>query len=205
MKKKLSKKLSLADFECGYWYVDEMREFAVSIDIPGAKKLRKDELEDALRAFFETGELKAPRRKLLSKTGQADLELGLSTKLPIKHYTSNRVTKEFIKSQALKREPSMKNRSGAWYRLNRWREDQLEAGLQITYGDLIDHYIQLCTSEEPFAKVPQVRYINFLAEFLAKEKGCTRQDAIDAWHEVKRLDIPNDYKSWLKFKKRSKR
>jgi hypothetical protein len=42
------------------------------------------------------------------------------------------------------------------------------------------------------------RYINFVAEFLAAHKGVTRAEAIAAWVELKELDVPKDYASWVK-------
>lgn len=49
-----------------------------------------------------------------------------------------------------------------------------------------------------FAKVPHVRYINFVAEFFAANTGATRAEAIAAWTEIKELDVPKDYASWVK-------
>ena len=51
---------------------------------------------------------------------------------------------------------------------------------------------------ERFEKIPQPRYINFVAEFLAAERGVTRAEAIAAWTEVKKLDVSKDYASWVK-------
>jgi hypothetical protein len=57
-----------------------------------------------------------------------------------------------------------------------------------------------------FEKVPHGRYINFVAEFLAADKGATRAEAIAAWTELKGLDVPKDYASWVKARaKRSRK
>src|SRR5258708_24337656 len=37
---------------------------------------------------------------------------------------------------ALKIVPDLRRKSGARYRLNRWREEQIQKGNKITYGDL---------------------------------------------------------------------
>ena len=202
MTSKLSPKMSLREFENGYWYADEMRDFASEIGIPGATKLRKDEIETAILTFIRTGRVESPTMRELRKTGVKDLELGLSLDLRIKHYTSNRQTKDFIVQQAKKIAPEVREKSGVWYRLNRWREEQLTSGKRPTYGDLVQQYITLNRLER-FEKIPQVRYINFLAEFLAREKNATRADAIAAWKKVKAMDMPNTYASWAKA--RSKR
>ena len=165
----LSPTMTLRDFENGYWYLEQLKDFADRIGIPAAKKLRKDELEKAIVVFLRTG----------------------------KHYTSNRETKAFIVEQARRMSPEVREKSGVWYRLNRWREEQLTSGKRPTYGDLVRRYINL-NKMEAFAKIPQVCYVNFVAEFLAREKGSTHAVAIAAWAELKKLDAPKDYASWVK-------
>ncbi len=54
-KKKLSKSMTLTQFDNGYWYANELQEFAETIGIPFASKLRKDELEKAIKFFLNTG------------------------------------------------------------------------------------------------------------------------------------------------------
>ncbi|HWN85232.1 MAG TPA: hypothetical protein VNN99_08775, partial [Vicinamibacterales bacterium] len=63
----------------------------------------------------------------LRRTGIKDLERGLHLKLRIEHYTSNRETKAFIVEQARRMAPDVRRKSGVWYRLNRWREEQIHA------------------------------------------------------------------------------
>ena len=128
-----------------------------------------------------------------------DLERGLSLDLRIQHYTSNRETKDFIIREARKIASNVRAKSGVWYRLNRWREEQITNGQCPTYGDLVRQYIAL-NKMERFDKVPHDRYINFVAEFLAGEKGATRADAIAAWAELKTMDIQKNYASWVKAK-----
>jgi|SRR5262245_12077133 len=189
--------MTLREFENGYWYLDELKEFGSQIGIPAARKLRKDELERAIISFLRTGKSKLPTKRALRKKGVKDLERGLKLNLRIEHYTSNRETKDFIVQQAKKFAPEVHAKSGVWYRLNRWREEQIVNGNHPTYGDLVQQYIAL-NKVEAFAKIPQDRYINFVAEFLANEKGATRADALSAWAELKTMDVPKNYASWLK-------
>ena len=51
----LSPTMTLRDFENGYWYLDQLKQFAERIGIPTAHRLRKDELEKAIVAFLRTG------------------------------------------------------------------------------------------------------------------------------------------------------
>jgi len=197
MAAKLSPTMTLREFDNGYWYLDDLKDFAKRIGIPEATRLRKDEIERAIVVFLQTGTVSLPTKRALRKTGLKDLERGLSMKLRIEHYTSNRKTKDFIVREAKKANPEVREKSGVWYRLNRWREEQITNGKSPTYGDLVQQYLALNRLER-FAKVPHGRYINFVAEFLKAEKSATRSDAIAAWAELKRMDIPKDYASWVK-------
>jgi len=197
MTKALSPTTTLRDFESGYWYVDQLREFAERIGIPAAKKLRKDELEKAITTFLRTGNAALPTKRSLRKTGIKDIERGLSLKLRIENYTSNRETKDFIVEQAHIMAPDVREKSGVWYRLNRWREEQITTGAHPTYGDLIRQYVAL-NKMPRFERVAHGRYINFVADFLAANKTATRAEAIAAWAQLKELEIPKDYVSWVK-------
>ena len=84
------------------------------------------------------------------------------------------------------------------YRLNRWREAQLIKGVKLTYGDVVREYVRLNQTKGPFAHVPVGRYINFVGDFLAAEKGATRAQAVKAWKQLKTMDIPKDYRSWAR-------
>jgi hypothetical protein len=192
--------MTLREFENGYWYLDDLKNFAVQIGIPEAKRLRKDELERAIVIFLRTGAVNLPTQRALRKSGVKDLERGLSLNLRIEHYTSNRETKDFIVREARKMAPEVREKSGVWYRLNRWREEQIVKGNRPMYGDLVRQYVAL-NRVARFEKVPHGRYINFIAEFLAAESG-TRADAIAAWAELKTMDMPKDYASWLKARRK---
>jgi hypothetical protein len=193
---KLSKTMTLSQFDSGYWYVTELKKFAEAIGLPSAGKLRKDELERAIKTFLETGKVRVPTKRALSKSGVRDLDRGLRLDLPVVNYTSNKETKDFIVREAKKLAPGLKTRSGARYRLNRWREEQLTTGVKITYRDLVKRYVTLNQSDVPFARVPHGRYINFVADFLAHEKDATRERAIEAWKKLKKMALPKDYPSW---------
>jgi SAP domain-containing new25 len=195
---KLSKSTTLIQFENGYWYATELKKFAEEIGIPSANKLRKDELEKAISVFLRNGKIEKPTERSLSRTGIKDVDKGLSLRLRVINYTSNKETKAFIEREARKIAPNLKRKSGARYRLNRWREEQLTNGIAITYEDLVRRYIELNQSETGFAKIPHARYINFLSEFFANENEATKEQAIRAWKKLKKLDAPKTYTAWLK-------
>jgi hypothetical protein len=201
----LSPKMTLRAFENGYWYLDQLKNFAERIGVPSAKRLRKDELERAIVTFLRTGDAALPTERLLRKTGAKDVERGLSLKLRIENYTSNRETKDFIIEHARLMAPEVREKSGVWYRLNRWREKQITNGKHPTYGDLVRQYIALNRMAR-FERVPRGRYyVHFMADFLEAEDGATRAGAIAAWHELKDLDVPKDYQSWVRARAGRKR
>jgi len=196
--------MTVRDFENGYWYLDQLKDFAERIGIPAAKKLRKDELEKAIVAFLRTGNAVLPTKRSLRKTGLKDVDRGLHLKLRIENYTSNRETKDFIVEQSRMIAPQVREKSGVWYRLNRWREEQITSGEHPTYGDLVQQYIALNRMQR-FVRVPHGRYVNFVADFLEADKKATRGEAIAAWTELKELDVPKDYVSWVKARAKRKR
>ena len=198
-KVKLTKDITEKQFDNGYWYATEVRSLAKEIGIPNSSKLRKDELEELIKIFLRSGKIKSPDRKNIRKSGMKDLEKGLSRSMQILHYTSNKETKGFILSEALKMQPDLKIKSGVWYRLNRWRDQQITNNKRITYGHLIKQFIKLNQTAGPFEKVPVGRYINFVAAYLAHEKDATREQAINDWKKLKKLDIAKDYQSWRKY------
>ncbi len=199
---KLIKNITETEFSNGYWYADEIKAFAKEIGITNSSKLRKDELEQLIKHYIRTGEIKNADRKNVIKTGTKDLDIGLTTSLPIINYTSNKQTTNFIKIEANKIAPGLKIKTGVWYRLNRWRDEQITREKKITYGDLINQFIALNQTEKKFEKVAVGRYINFISDFLANEKGVTRQEAINEWEKLKKMDIEKDYKSWKQYNTR---
>src|SRR5437016_14393358 len=82
-KAKLSASMTLTQFDNGYWYATELKTFAETIRLPSASKLRKDELEKAIRLFLKTGEVKNPAKRKLSMSGIKDVQRGLSLDIPV--------------------------------------------------------------------------------------------------------------------------
>jgi hypothetical protein len=197
--------MTVKQFDNGYWYATELKDFAERIGIPSANKLRKDELERAIRLFLETGKIKTPTKRSLSNSGTRDVERGLRPDLPVVVYTNDKETKDFLERESQKLAPGLKRKSGARYRLNRWREEQLVKGIKLTYGDLVEEYVRLNQTKKPFVHIPHVRYINFVADFLAAEKGATREQAIREWKKLKTLDVPKDYRSWARYQSAKRR
>ena len=193
------------EFDNGYWYATELKEFAIKVGIPSANKLRKDELEKALKHFIRTGESKALVKRSLTKSGVRDVDKGLRLRLLVVHYTSNKETKEFIEREAAKLEPGFKRASGTRYLLNRWREAQLTSGKPITYLDLVKQAIELNKTRHGPLRIEHALYINFISDFTAANKKAPREEAVKAWEVLKAMDAPKTYESWTRAHKAGKR
>jgi SAP domain-containing protein len=196
--RRLTTSMTQAQFDNGYWYATEIREFAKRIGIPSASRLRKDELEKAIQVFLKAGKIESPTKRSLSTSGVKDVERGLSLNLRVAVYTNDKETKDFLEREAQKLVSGLKRKSGVRYRLNRWREEQLMKGVKISYGDLVKEYVRLNLAKGPFAQIPHGRYINFMSDFLAGEKDATREQALRAWKKLKELDVPKEYRSWVR-------
>lgn len=198
MAKKLSKTMSVQQFKNGYWYATDLKDFAHSLGIPSINSLRKDQIEKLIIGYLKNGKVSSPKARS-KRSDIKDLEKGLSLKLPIINYTSNAETKNFLMKEALKLDPKLPKRSGVRYWLNRWREEQIENGRKITYGDLVRQFVKLSQSKEPFPQIPSTRFNNFISDYLKSEKGSTKAAANKAWEKLKKLDIPKNYQSWVKY------
>src|SRR5215831_10749175 len=198
---KLSRSMTEAEFDNGYWYADDLKKFAEEIGVPSAGRLRKDELELAVKHFLRTGEARNFAKRAMTKSGPRDIDLGLRLDLPVVHYTSNRQTKDFIEHEAAKLQPGFQRKSGTRYLLNRWREEQLVQGRRITYGDLVRHAIELNKTKDGPLRIEHGRYINFISDFMKANPHAAMREAIAAWNAVKKMDVPKTYQAWLKTRK----
>ena len=194
--------MTITQFEHGYWYASELKHFATELGIRSASALRKDELEQAIRAFLRTGAIVQPTRRKPSASTVKDVERGLHLDLRVVRYNNDPETKQFLEREARKLVPGLRRRSGARYRLNRWREAQILNGVRLRYRDLVNEYVRLNQSTDRFARIPHGRYINFMSDFLAARKGATKEQAIKAWAILKSMDVPKTYAAWTRARSR---
>ena len=197
---RLSKNMTLRQFDHGYWYATEIKRFAQSLGLPSAHKLRKDELEKAIRHFLVHGKVTSPTKRDLSRSGIKDVDRGLRLDLPVVLYTNDRETKAFLEREARRLDPMFKRRSGSRYRLNRWRDAQLTRGARITYRDVVKEYARLNRPETTHRRAQSGRYINFLSDFMAANPGATMAAAIRAWKTVKAMNSPKDYRAFARIR-----
>jgi hypothetical protein len=190
--------MTLLAFDNGYWYATELREFAIEMKIPFASKLRKDQLEAAIKGCIFADGAKVEEISVTPKQGLRDVDRGLHLDLPVVQYTSNKETKLFIEREAAKIQPGFKRASGTRYLLNRWREEQIAAHRSITYRDLVRQAIALNESKRGPLRVEHARYINFISDYMSANNDAAHGDAVTAWHEVKAMDAPKTYAAWVR-------
>ena len=201
-KRKLSAVITLRAFDNGYWYAAELRSFAVKMRIPSASKLRKDQLEAAIKDLLFDEGAKFAAISVTPKQGPRDVDRGLRLDLPVVHYTSNKETKLFIDWEVSKIQPGVKRVPGTRYLLNRWREEQIAAGRSITYRDLVIQAIALNDSKRGPLRLEHGRYMNFISDYMADNQSASHDDAVRAWHQVKAMDAPKTYSVWARLSRR---
>ena len=198
LRRRLSPTMTLRQFDQGYWYATEIKAFARVLGLAAAHKLRKDEIEKVIRHFLTYGRLTSPTKRDFSRSGVKDVERGLRLNQHVNLYTNDHETKAFLEQEARMLDPTFTRRSGARYRLNRWREAQLMRGRRITYRDLVKEYVRLNRPDTTYERIPSGRYINFLSDFLAANPGAGMAAAVRAWKKVKRMDLPKNYRAFTR-------
>ncbi|MEM1263721.1 MAG: hypothetical protein AAGH76_15080 [Pseudomonadota bacterium] len=193
-KRSLSRRMSVAEFDNGYWYAADLKAFATKLGLTGAAALRKDQVEARVRRFLETGAFPDSNTQQRAPVSRGDPD-PLRMDVRIVRYVSNRATKDFIVTEASRLYGPLPKKSGAWYWLNRWREQHTAAG--ITYRDLVHRYIELCTTEGRLPQIPSARMNNFISDFLAAKEG-TRNEAMAAWQALKKHPGPKTFAAWKK-------
>ena len=199
MKYKLHKNITFEEFENGYWYASELKEFIKEIGIKNYNKLRKDEIEKIIVEYIMYRKISTIEKNQKNKIITNDV-LGLNNF--VVNYKNNKETKDFLINESLKQNPNFKIKSGSSYWLNRWRENEIKNGIKIKYKDLIKEYTRLNSFEGKLPQIPSTKMNNFIMDYLQHEKGKKRKDAMDEWEKLKTLNMPKDYKSWKNWKRK---
>ncbi|UII56776.1 SAP domain-containing protein [Cytobacillus spongiae] len=185
MRPTLTRGMSLESFRDYYWLKEELQSFCRvnGISASGAKV----EIAHRIEVFLQTGETLSPirRTRALQKV-EAETTLSLDTVITENHRCSQTV-RAFFKTVIPKFHFStfiqtyLKNNVGKTYRevVAAWHEEEKrkkDAAYKKNIG-------------------PQFEYNQFIHDFFAdpKNKGRSRQEAIRAWNEIKKLPGSNRY------------
>jgi len=182
---KLTKNSSVQEFKDFYWLKEELQLYcrANGISTTGSKM----EISDRIEIFLQTGEIKKPIRKSsINKKIKKQVDLSLDTVITENHRCSQDV-RAFFKA-------AIPN-----FHFSTYIQNYFKSNIGKTYRDVVNAwYEEEDRKKDPTHKkkiAPQFEYNQFTRDFFAdsKNKGKSRQDAIDAWNNLKKLPGSNKY------------
>ncbi|HWI49606.1 MAG TPA: DUF6434 domain-containing protein [Rummeliibacillus sp.] len=185
MRPTLTKEISVQSFKDFYWLKEELQSFCRKNGISASGS--KIEITDRIEIFLRTGEIKKPIRKSkVNKKAEPLADLSLDTVITENHRCSQDV-RAFFKTVipnfhfSTHIQNYFKNNIGKTYRdvVNAWYEEE-ERKKDPTYKKKI---------------APQFEYNQFIRDFFAdpKNQGKSREEAIEAWNNVKKRPGSNKY------------
>ncbi|KZL09100.1 hypothetical protein PsAD2_04104 [Pseudovibrio axinellae] len=193
---KLHPGMSVEEFDGGYFYAADLKEFAREIGI-SVGNFRKIELEELIREYLQTGVVPSRKPVPPRKAGAERDELRADN--PIVNYVGDRKTKAFLYELIADKAEGLRDKSGQWYWLNDWRRKQQEANQRFTYQDLADRLYELMTTKGRLPQIPSARMNNFITDFRndPANAGVPRAEILEAWEVLKRQPGPNTYEEYL--------
>lgn len=187
MRPKLTKELTVTDFQLYYWLKEELQTFCRENGISASGS--KQEISERIALFLETGEIQKPSRK--EKCSNAKIiqnDLSLETVI-VKNHRCSQEVRTFFKSV-------IPNFHFSTYIQNYFREN-----VGKTYMDVIHAWNEEQQRiKDPTYKTeiaPQFEYNQFTRDYFAdpNNKDKSRKDAINAWNAIKKLPGSNKYVS----------
>lgn len=189
---KLSKSMTVADFDAAYFYARDLKVFAAELGI-STGNFRKIELEQLIREFLQTGVVPTKKPTLPRKDSKGRDVLAEQT--IVVNYVGDKRTKQFLRDLVHARNPQAKDKSGQWYWLNDWRRQQQAAAAVFTYGDIADRLLSLMETAGRLPPIPSARMNNFITDFQADPAngGTSRKRILQAWEYLKASPGPKTY------------
>ncbi|RLL48300.1 cytoplasmic protein [Oceanobacillus piezotolerans] len=185
MRPKLTKDLSVEEFRKYYWLKEELQLFCRENGMSATGT--KIEINDRIETFLQTGEIKKPVRKSRRSTKPLETILSLDTVITENHRCSQNV-RTFFKSII----PN--------FHFSTYIQNYFKDNVGKTYRDAVSawHEEEARKKDPSYKKkiAPQFEYNQYIRDFFAdpKNKGRSRNDAIAAWNEIKKLPGSNKYK-----------
>lgn len=185
MRPELSKEISVESFKAYYWLKEELQSFCREHGISATGS--KMDIADRIEIFLLTGEIKKPIRKASgSKNKKSKVALDLDTVITENHRCGQDV-RAFFKTIipnfhfSTHIQNFFKENSGKTYRdvVEAWYEEE-ERKKDPTYKKTI---------------APQFEYNQFIHDYFqdTNNQERSREDAIKAWNEIKKLPGSNKY------------
>ncbi len=195
----LRRKMSVKEFDDGYFYAAELKRFAREVGISVGNR-RKFEVEDLIRSFLETGVVPASQPTLPRNKGEERDRLALDEQ--VRNYVDDKETKEFLLDAVRSSSPGIKKKSGQWYWLNDWRRKQQERQAVFTYQDVVDHLSKLMHQKGRLPQVPSARMNNFITDLRADpvNSEMTRDEVQQEWRWLKKQPGPKTYAEYKRLR-----
>ena len=181
----LTKELSVQDFRNFYWLKEELQAFCRDSEMSASGS--KIEIADRIAIFLDTGEIQKPIRKAKpSSEKNTSVTLNLDTVISENHRCSQAV-RAFFKSEIPK------------FHFSAYIQNYFKENVGKTYRDVVNAWHEEAQRikdphyHKPIA--PQFEYNQFIQDYFndPKNNGHTREDAINAWYEIKKLPGSNKY------------
>lgn len=182
----LTKNTSVESFKDFYWLKEELKAFCKGHGISALGS--KIEISERIETFLLTGEIKKPIRKSTkTKRIEPQSELSLNTVITENHRCSQEV-RGFFKTVIPQ------------FHFSTYIQNYFKNNVGKTYRDVVDAwYEEEERKKHPSYKksiAPQFEYNQFIRDFYEDplNKGKSRETAIEAWNEMKKLPGSNKYK-----------
>lgn len=187
MRPNLTKDISVEGFKDFYWLKEELQSFCRENGISASGS--KIEISNRIETFLRTGEIKNPTRKSkANKKMEPQVDLSLDTVITENHRCSQNV-RAFFKTVIPK------------FHFSTYIQNYFKNNVGKTYCDVVDAwYEEKERKKDPSYKkiiAPQFEYNQFIRDFFAdpKNQGKSREKAIKAWNEIKKLPGNHKYTS----------
>lgn len=185
MRPNLTRDINVDRFKDFYWLKEELQSFCRENEISASGS--KIEISDRIETFLRTGEIKKPIRKsIVTSKLVPQVDLSLDTIILENHRCSQNV-RAFFKTII----PN--------FHFSTYIQNYFKNNIGKTYRDVIDDwYKEEERKKNPSYKkkiAPQFEYNQFIRDFFAdsNNQGKSREEAIEAWNNIKKLPGSNKY------------
>ncbi|MCM3768762.1 SAP domain-containing protein [Neobacillus niacini] len=183
----LTKNTSVQSYKDFYWLKEELQAFCREHGISASGS--KIEISHRIETFLLTGEIEKPIRKSkINKKIEPQSDLSLDSVITANHRCSQEV-RGFFKTVIPK------------FHFSTYIQNYFKSNVGKTYRDVVDAwYEEEERKKNPSYKksiAPQFEYNQFIRDFFKDtlNKGKSREAAIEAWNEIKKLPGSNKYKN----------
>lgn len=187
MRPNLTKDISINSFTDFYWLKEELQSFCRENGISASGS--KIEISDRIETYLRTGDIrKTIRKSRVNKKVEPRVDLSLDTVITENHRCSQDV-RAFFKTVIPK------------FHFSTYIQSYFKNNVGNTYRDTVNAwYAEEERKQDPSYKkkiAPQFEYNQFIRDFFAdlKNQGKSREEAIQAWNEIKKLPGSIKYES----------